>query len=184
MEHDILDILRNLINHFTIEEAELFFRRKSDLFNPSARKDYSHLAESERFFNAQKLGEIAFLETSDKLIVAVAQAREPLTERSGKKAQYEIGKTILKAESADAGIFIFYDEHGAFRFSLIYPQPIGKRRVWSNFRRFTYFVSRELANKTFLQQIGRADFTELEKVKEAFSVEAVTKEFYKEIANW
>src|SRR3989338_2852262 len=174
MEHDILDILHNLINHFTIEETELFFRRKSDLFNPSARKDYSHLAEGERFFNAQKLGEIAFLETGEKWIVAVAQAREPHTERSGKKAQYEIGKTILKNESADAGIFIFYDERGAFRFSLIYPQPIGKRRVWSNFRRFTYFVSKELANKTFLQQIGGADFTERKKIKEAFSLSKVT----------
>ncbi|WP_337871664.1 TaqI-like C-terminal specificity domain-containing protein, partial [Ignavibacterium sp.] len=52
------------------------------------------------------------------------------------------------------------------------------------FRRFTYFVSKDQTNKTFLNQIGEGDFTSLESIKEAFSVEKVTKQFYKEIANW
>jgi len=79
-----------------------------------------------------------------------------------------------------AGIFIFYDDGGNFRFSLIYPEAVGTKREWSNFRRFTYFVSRELTNKTFLQRVGDGNFSTLEKIKDAFSVEKVTKEFYLE----
>ncbi|HNV24328.1 MAG TPA: hypothetical protein PKH98_05505, partial [Candidatus Omnitrophota bacterium] len=75
---------------------------------------------------------------------------------------------------------IFYDQNGNFRFSLIYPETIGNRRQWSSFRRFTYFVSREFTNKTFLQRIGDNEFSSIEKIKDAFSVEKVTKEFYLE----
>jgi len=94
------------------------------------------------------------------------------------------GKKILKDSQSDAGIVIFYDKNDNFRFSLIYPKAMGNRRQWSNFRRFTYFVSREFTNKTFLQRIGDGDFSSLEKIKDAFSVEKVTKEFYEDIANW
>ena len=61
---------------------------------------------------------------------------------------------------------------------------MGKRRDWSNFKRYTYFVSKKLTNKTFLKQIGEGDFSTLEKIKEAFSVDPVTKQFYNEIQNW
>src|SRR5690606_36170883 len=52
------------------------------------------------------------------------------------------------------------------------------------FKRFTYYVSKDQTNKTFLYRLDDADFSSLEKIKEAFSVEKVTKEFYTEIANW
>jgi len=107
-----------------------------------------------------------------------------LTERSSKKAQFEIGKGILKQEQADAGIFIFYDQHGNFRFSLIYATYFGKQREFSTYKRFTYYVSKEQTNKTFLQQVGEADFSSLEKIIEAFSVEPLTKQFYNEVQNW
>ena len=118
------------------------------------------------------------------MTVFTLRANQPLSERSGKKAQYEKGKKILKERQYDAGIFIFYDDKGNFRFSLIYANYLGKRRDWSVFRRFTYFVSKEFTNKTFLQRIGDGDFSSLEKIKDAFSVEKVTKEFYQDIANW
>ena len=88
---------------------------------------------------------------------------------------------MLRELSAySACIFIFYDKGGSFRFSLVYPEAVGTKREWSNFRRFTYFVSKELTNKTFLQRIGNGDFSTLDKIKDAFSVEKVTKEFYME----
>src|SRR3990167_8464119 len=118
------------------------------------------------------------------MLICAFEATQPLSERSGKKAQYEKGKKILKESQSDAGIFIFYDRNGNFRFSLIYPEYTGTKRQWSYFKRFTYFVRSELTNKTFLQQIGEGDFSSLEKIKGAFSVEKVTKEFYAEIANW
>jgi adenine-specific DNA-methyltransferase len=64
------------------------------------------------------LGEIPFT-ASEKLLACAFQANHSLSERSGKKAQYEKGKKILKDTQSDAGIFIFYDRLGNFRFSLL-----------------------------------------------------------------
>ncbi len=140
----------------------------------------------EQFAEAQRLGEIKFAD-SDRLIVCTLAVQNPLTERSGKKAQYEKAKRILREQQIyAAGIFIFYDAEGNFRFSLVYPEYTGAKRQWSNFRRFTYFVSSagDVTNKTFLHRIGDGDFATLDKIKEAFSVEKVTREFYEAIANW
>ena len=117
---------------------------------------------------------------------ALFKASQPLSERSGKKRNMKKAKKILKDSQSDAGIFIFYDRQGNFRFSLIYPEVVGNRRQWSNFRRFTYFVrpDPEFTNKTFLQRIGGKDndggFSSLDKIKEAFSLSAVTDIFYKD----
>ncbi|MCL6525151.1 MAG: Eco57I restriction-modification methylase domain-containing protein [Thermoflavifilum sp.] len=119
-----------------------------------------------------------------RFVVCSFQVKQNLTERSGKKDQYQQGKEILKNYLADAGIFIFYDPEKNFRFSLIYTDYLGKKRDWSSFKRFTYYVSKYQTNKTFLQQVGEADFSTLDKIKEAFSVVPVTKQFYNEIQTW
>jgi len=174
-------ILESIINEFAPEKLESFFRQKNDRLE--FPKDSLPVPEQASDFSDGRL--LAEGELGDgKLIVCSFLVNKELTERSGKKAQYAVGKKILKEQSADAGIFIFYDRGGNFRFSLIYTNYLGKRRDWSNFRRFTYFVSKDLTNKTFLGQIGEGDLTTIEKIKEAFSVEKVTKEFYSEIANW
>lgn len=67
--------------------------------------------------------------------------------------------------------------------SFICAQYQGSKRGWSPFRRYTYFVSSELSNKTFINQIGRCDFSSIEAILQAFSIEAVNKEFYKDIAS-
>ena len=175
------EILQDIIGNFAPDKFTRFFREKNRSFAPR-QESFTHYND-EYFADGLKLGEVKFSE-SEKLVVCVFKASQPLSERSGKKAQYEKGKKILKDSQSDAGIFIFYDKDGNFRFSLIYPKAIGPRRQWSNFRRFTYFVSREFTNKTFLQRIGDGDFSSLEKIKDAFSVEKVTKEFYQDIANW
>ncbi|MBU4478045.1 MAG: class I SAM-dependent DNA methyltransferase, partial [Candidatus Omnitrophica bacterium] len=175
------EILDDIIKNFSPDKFTRFFREKSRSF--TLRQEAFTLYNDEYFSDGVKLGEIKFSE-SEKLVVCAFKANRPLSERSGKKAQYDKGKEILKDTQSDAGIFIFYDKDGNFRFSLIYPKAIGNRRQWSNFRRFTYFVSREFTNKTFLQRIGASDFSSFQKIKDAFSVEKVTKEFYEDIANW
>ena len=193
------DILQSIINppdseadKFDIEKFIKFFRAKNDkLKYPNAQLDYkdadlsavTETAQAENNFSeGKKLAEGKL--TDGELIVCSFLVNKELTERSGKKAQYTLGKKILKEQQADAGIFIFYDSQGNFRFSLIYTNYLGKRRDWSNFKRFTYFVSKELTNKTFLKQIGEGDFSSLQKIKEAFSVDPVTKQFYNEIQSW
>mgnify|MGYP000939911609 CR=1 FL=1 len=177
------EILQSIINDFDINKFELFFRQKND----KLRFFYEDLniKAGDNFNDFKECKKIAEGKLDDgKLIICSLLVSRALKERSGKKLQYDLGKQILKQENSDAGIFIFYDENGNFRFSLIYTNYLGKKRDFSSFKRFTYFVSKDQTNKTFLKQIGEGDLSTIEKIKEAFSVEKVTKEFYTEIANW
>jgi len=171
-------ILDSIINDFSTEKFNLFFRRKTQGKFREINQSYQHYDDSD-FKNGSKLGEAEF--GDGKLLVCSFEVQKSLSERSGKKAQYEKAKSILK--SADnqiysAGIFVFYDQNGNFRFSLVYPESIGTKRQWSHFKRFTYFVSQEFTNKTFLQRIGDGDFSTIAKIKEAFSVEPVNNLFF------
>jgi len=172
--------LKDIINSFSPEKVSHFFSNKNRKFRyeTQAKPEYN----DENFVESLKIGEIPFDIT--KLVVYTIKVKNNLTERSGKKKQYEKGKDIIKDENADAGIFIFYDDSGSFRFSLIFTEYFGAKRKFSYFKRFTYFVSPRLTNKTFLKQIGDCDFSSLDNIKEAFSVEPVTKQFYGEIQNW
>ncbi len=174
------DILKSIIDDSDVSKFEQFFREKNDKLN--FFYEDLNINAPDSFSDAKKIAEAQLHDGN--LIICSLFVKKELTERSGKKAQYEIGRQILKQRQVDAGIFIFYDSSGNFRFSLIYTNYLGKRRDWSAFKRFTYFVSKDQTNKTFLLQIGDGDFSTLEKIKEAFSVEKVTKEFYNEIANW
>jgi len=178
--NDAKQILVTIINDFSITKFIGFFRSKSQKF--AAREEsYSHFND-DNFIKGQKIGEINFTNV-DSLLICSFEVTRSLSERVGKKAQYEKAKSILKStanQRFSAGIFIFYDSSGSFRFSLVYPESIGTRRQWNNFRRFTYFVNREFTNKTFLKQIGDKEFTKLEEIKSAFSITAVTDLFYDE----
>jgi len=177
------ELLKNIINDFAPEKFIHFFRTKNRAFTPDTEQLYGY--DDEQFKNGLKIGSIKFPDSEQFLIVAF-EVTHPLTERTGKKAQYEKAKKILKEsqQQYNAGIFIYYDNTGNFRFSLIYDIPHDGKRDWNNFRRFTYFVSKELTNKTFLQRIGgsdnKDDFSDLEKIKDAFSVEKVTHKFFEE----
>jgi hypothetical protein len=137
-----------------------------------------------QFANAHLLGEITF-SPIDKLAIVTADVTTGLTERSGKKAQYEFARKLLRDwQTYDGGIFIFKGDKKQFRFSLVYTQYQGTKRDFSNFRRFTYYVDHEQTNKTFKERVGLGGYSNLDKIKEAFSVEKVNKEFYKQIAQY
>ncbi|MBU0578222.1 Eco57I restriction-modification methylase domain-containing protein [Patescibacteria group bacterium] len=177
-------IIDTIINNFSPDKFSRFFREKSRQFNAN-EENYSRYNDDD-FKNGIKIGEINF-QDNESLIACAFEVKKPLAERTGKKAQYEKAKSILKSaenQRYSAGIFIFYDPNGNFRFSLVYPEAIGTKKQWSNFRRLTYFVSKDFTNKTFKKRIGDGDFSTLVKIKDAFSVEKVTKEFYEDIANW
>ena len=173
-----IEILQDIVSEFDLDKFIRFFRNKSQSFTP--RQELIPEYNDELFSDSTILGEIKFIDTGERLIACALKLHKPLSERASKKAQYEKGKKILKAYQQDAGIFIFYDTHGNFRLSLVYPQYFGAKRSWSSFRRFTYFVSKDFANKTFLIQISSADFSNLGKIREAFSIAKVTDDFYKE----
>lgn len=174
--------LQALINNYNDDNLEYFLREKSDILEFTS-EELSF--DKEKFTNYDNAKLLAKSDLPDgTFIVCTLRVTKDLTERSSKKEQYELAKNILKSSYYDAGIFVFYDHNGNFRFSLIYAEYQGNKRTWNNFKRFTYFVSPHQTNKTFIDQIGNADFSTIEALKKAFSVEPVTKQFYDEIQNW
>lgn len=143
--------LQDLIGDFTPQKLVPFLREKNRNFRPTPERLFD--LDPDQFSQGEKIGEIPFSLYENLGIYAVKVTRN-LTERTGKKYQYDLAKKILKESEEDAGIFVFYDAEGSFRFSLVYANYLGTKRDWSTFRRFTYFVSPQLTNKTFLQQIS------------------------------
>ena len=169
--------LQDLINNFHYQKLVPFINEKN---NNITRKSESLLEfNDDDFTNGIKLGEIPFSQ-KESMIICAFSATKPLSERSGKKTQFDKAIKILDIFNKDSGIFVFYDKKGNFRISLIFLIYKGKKREKSNFKRFTYFVSPELTNKTFLNQVGSCDFKSLETIQEAFSVKKVTDKFFDE----
>lgn len=169
--------LQDLIQDFKPEKLISFIREKNSTFKP-IREVLSQYDDDE-FKDGIKLGEIPF-SLSENFIICVFHVKKNLSERSGKKAQYDKAKKILSDSNNDAGIFVFYDDAGNFRFSLVYIQYKGKKREGSPYSRYTYFVSPQLTNKTFINYVGEGDFSSLETIKDAFSVQKVTTKFFNE----
>lgn len=157
---------------FTKEEEEIFIDlRKGDL------REKVHSIRQSAYKELEGIG---------KFKAYAIELKENITERSSKKRQFEIAKEILKSPPlSTAGLFVFYPQEGkSFRFSLVFTEPYGTKREYSPYKRYTYFVSPELPKKTFITRVGGCEFNSLEEIKEAFSVQPLTKEFYKEIQTW
>ena len=86
------EILQDIVNDFSPDKFVRFFREKNRSF--AARQESVTHYDDESFGNGLKLGDIKFSE-SEKLIICAFQVKQSLSERSGKKAQYEKGKKIL-----------------------------------------------------------------------------------------
>ena len=170
-------LLNSVIEDFSPKSLSDFFRSACGSFRPGDR-DYNHYLNPDLPIDSlHEIGHIRFPDEK-RLIVITGRMQTELTSRSGKKDQYDLAKKILKDELYDAGIFAFFDHQGNFRFSLVVVHYHGQRRTFSNYRRYTYFVSPHTPNRTFLDQIGTASFESIDAVLEAFSVEVVTKEFF------
>ncbi len=175
---DNRSLLEKLSHSFSQDELVSFLRAASGRFKPE-KADYNHFLQTATVLkDLQKLGSITF-DDQRKLIVLTGQLEKELTSQSGKLRQYEIAKKVLRDEKWDTGIFLFHDNKGNFRFSWITAQYAGIKREFSSFKRYTYFVSPEHSARTFVEQIGRADFSSIEKITDAFSVEPVTSEFFR-----
>lgn len=175
--------LDTLIQNCSLQTAQACFRK---LCPGSFERKAEELENSnpERFTQFHLFGEIPF--ESDRLLFAFTEVTSELTERSCRKAQFDAARTILRSRSdVDAGIFIFRGANGAFRLSFITKIYKGTKAEFSHFRRYTYFVDPATdGNGTFIRQVGSCAFDSLEAIQEAFSVEALNKEFYRELSNW
>jgi|LSQX01.2.fsa_nt_gb adenine-specific DNA-methyltransferase len=176
------NFIEYLIESFSKENLIAFFRSKISSFSVES-EDLRFLFTEDKFkkySSIDKIGEATI--ASDELIIICSKTTDPITERTGKKRQYDIAKKVLKQEVKDAAFFIFYDNDGNFRFSFVRANYLGNKRDFTDFKRYTYFVSPTLTNNTFKRQIESCNFTTLDEIIEAFSVEPLNKQFYQEIA--
>ena len=174
----------NLIENFSVDNLQSFFRQKLSSFRPE-KEDYSHLFEDkteEKYTAIYKLGQANLKDSTDELLVVSAQTQSNLTYKTGKRQQFEMAKKVLQYENKDAAFFIFYDEEKNFRFSFVKANFEGKTKKYTNFKRYTYFVSKEQSNRTFIEQTEKAEFSDIDSIIEAFSIEPLNKQFYKDIS--
>ncbi len=175
---DLREQVKNFIRDITTENLIAFFRLANEDYKPREESFDHYLDDDLPITDLKQIGQIDFPEER-QLVLILGYVTEDITIRSGKKRQYDLAVKILKKELLDAGIFIFIDDSGNFRFSLVVSQFIGKKRTFTNYRRYTYFVDPETYNRTFIDQIGLADFSSIEGTLDAFSVEKVTKDFFR-----
>lgn len=177
-----MTLINNLISDFSLKQAQQFFFQNISSFEPDEDVFYDIIGEDARFDDPIKIGQ-AELTNSDELLVFICKSHQELTARSGKKMQFDIAKKVLQEDFKDGAIFIFYDDNGNFRFSFI-KKYYGQDEKFSNWKRYTYYVRPDKQNKTFKRQIGACDFSSLSKIKNAFSVEELSKEFYQKLSHW
>ncbi|MDQ7031107.1 MAG: hypothetical protein Q9M37_00095 [Desulfonauticus sp.] len=174
------DIINSLATDFSVENLISFFIHKNPEFQVEQRvMDY----EEDIFLNIQQIGNLRLQDGNDLYVYAIQTSTE-LTERSSKKRQYDLAKKILKDDLIQAGIFVFYDDIGNFRFSLVFQRFYGTKSEFSYYKRYTYYVQKGKPYRTFVKALIEASFDTLENIISAFSTRPLTKEFYSEIQNW
>lgn len=118
----------------------------------------------------------------DEEVPVVALEVEDATKK--RRKDWEPAARYLLDHSLLAGLFVFHDERSAYRLSLIHARYRGKAKPeLSHYRRQSLIAEPGRPNKTFFQRLKRLEEAPPQKVEDllrAFSVEAVTEEFYRE----
>jgi hypothetical protein len=176
-------LAEKLAKNFSYEALEDFLFRKN--FTIKLEKIYNLEGQPIDEYGIKNLQLFATKEIEQQpLHVYTLELTTNLTERSSKKRQFDIAKKLLNTHLVNTGLFVFHDNSGNFRFSLVYKEPLGTKARYSYYKRYTFYVSPNLPNKTFILQVGKCDFETFESIKSAFSVEPVTKQFYDELQAW
>ena len=128
------------------------------------------------------------------LVADIDLGDKELTERSSRIRQFKIARKILEALFDNPpvpikgfltqGIFAFHDSNGHFRVSLVTATAENGTFKYNSAKRQSFYVTPDPnGNATFIQRMTM-DWSSLPAIKEAFSVEKLTKQFYNEIQNW
>ncbi|MEA1893362.1 MAG: Eco57I restriction-modification methylase domain-containing protein [Campylobacterota bacterium] len=88
-------------------------------------------------------------------------------------------KKLAKEYMLDGAIASFYHpKSSAWRLSFVGFEYDGTKANVTNLKRYTYVLGADVAIKTPLFQLKKLKHPQYEEIEEAFSVEAITKEFY------
>ena len=120
-------------------------------------------------------------ELDDGKEIGFFEFRSTSTHIENKRVGYNaILKKLAYDEYLDGAIASFYHPDGSvWRLSFVgFEYDEGKAKV-TNLKRFTYVLGEGIPTKTPLAQLKNLKYPNLNEIEEAFSVEAVTDEFYK-----
>ncbi|MDP8267599.1 MAG: Eco57I restriction-modification methylase domain-containing protein [Candidatus Tenebribacter davisii] len=171
--------LENLIENISYVTITDFFQVKADGFRESKEDYNSYLSEDERFDEFLKLG-LIITSKDEEIGVFAGKILGSILQRSCRKMQYDIVKKIIKNENLDAALVVFYGDDGHFRFSFIKVNYLGQKRNFTTYKRYSFYIEPEKANKTFRQQITKTDYSSESNILKAFSIEEISSDFYNE----
>ena len=196
------ELLSEMIKDFSVRRAVAWLERKFPSFDTSKAQSLSvgENKNDKRFFSsARVLGFITDLQelkngnTNCPVIVAAVEMKNDLTERTSRLSQFNFARRTLqdavKSGSAgldgfpSQGIFFFYDKDQFFRISLVSGNVEGRRFKFNEAKRQSFYINPDRPNnvaKSRLQEPIRTFYD----LKEAFSVETLTKEFYSRLFEW
>jgi len=191
------EVVRELIGGYS---ADRFVRVLKKACAPAS---FISVGEEYRFPDVsedpiQVLGVVGNLPGENGMVAPLLVADVPLTtvlmERSSRIRQFKLAKKVLEHFAATPpmeldgviaqGVFVFHDAEGHFRVSLVTATPEKGKFNWSKARRQSFYVTNDPdSNATFIQRMCM-NWGTLKGIKEAFSVEKLTKEFYAQLFAW
>lgn len=194
--------LEALLNAFSIEAADAWLRQVFGSYDTTMRRTLvtgENQNERTYFKRATLLGYVKDLaeaprsSTNRPLLVVSIHMKEDLAARDSRVAQFNFAKRVIKEAInapqigvhglATQGLFFFHDDNGHFRLSLVSGNIIGRRFDFNSATRQSFFVTSGEDNPTIRRRFNTSIRTFAD-VKNVFSVEALTKDFYKSLFDW
>lgn len=174
--------LSTLAEDFSLENLERYLLDKGFTVYISHAYNTQDIEEKYNVLDIKEIGYIRLKQDADLVVFAIKI--DNLTERTSKKRQFDIAKRLLERYQKFYGLFAFYDDNKNFRLSFVFKTTHGTKATYSHYKRFTFYVSPNLPNKTFKKQLEDCDFTDLDSIKQAFSTQPITRDFYNDLQNW
>jgi adenine-specific DNA-methyltransferase len=176
-----MDLKAFLSSTYNSQTFEAFIQERFygvDIYDSTYTDDY--LSESEK----KSIDAYRFLgkaELDDGKEIGFFEFKSKNTNIENKRVGYNaILKKLAYDEYLDGAIATFYHPDGeVWRLSFVgFEYDEGKAKV-TNLKRFTYVLGEGIPTKTPLAQLKNLKYPNLNEIEQAFSVEAVTDEFYK-----
>lgn len=196
------EALEALVADYTDERAVAWLERKFSSFAPGLAAGrsvppFGDRNERDYFASARILGFVRSMPGPDganrPLVVASVRMKRPLGERTSRLVQFSFAKKVVRDAVENPppgvdglcgqGLFFFHDDEGDFRISLVSGRIDGRRIDWSSARRNSFYCRHGRPCNTMRKRLGAA-LPSSAKLAEAFSVEALTKEFYEHLFRW
>ena len=194
--------LNELLSDFSLDNAVRWLRKKFSSFDTSmqsrlplgdSRNDQVYFSEIQRLGYVSKLKQDNKNDINKPLAVIAVRMKKDLSERTSRSVQFNCAKRLLKEEvehgqhnltgMPSQGIFFFYDDSGHFRISLVTGEVENRRFKFNEAKRQSFFVEPGAPNNIVRRRLN-VILNSFADLKEAFSVEKLTKEFYDSLFKW